>query len=98
MRGGYKKKKKKKIHSGRLKKNPYREEMLKTIYKKYWCVSVNKKKIYAEYISSVDFCDAMMMNELFLIVLFAIWLVNKINIAADTVTDLKIEYRFFFLH
>lgn len=59
------------------------------------CVCKQEKKIYAEYISFVDFCNAMMMmmmmNELLVIVLFAIWLVNKISIAADTVTDLKIE-------
>lgn len=62
--------------------------MLNTINKKYWRASVNKKKKYAGYITFVDFYNAIM--EL-LVIVCVIWLANMINIAADTVTDLKIK-------
>lgn len=50
------------------------------------CICKQHKK-YAGYITFADFYDAIM--ELFVTVLFGIWLANMINIAADTVTDLK---------
>lgn len=67
------------------------KKYINTIYKKYWHVSVNKKRKYAGCIIFVDFYDAIM--ELLVTVLFEIWLVNTINIAADIVTDLKIKIK-----